>query len=487
MRRSIVLFSSLFLSAPALASDPQVSANWQSLTRGDVDAAYHLLLENHPGAAAETGDKAFVSRLEAAHNAALSRIPAVTGAEGEIATLAEFAHAMNDGHVWSNAVLLPRTIQWAGIFAAKRGADWVVAKDDVKITGSELAGARIVNCGGKPVDAFARDVLHFHTVVSVEAMEIMKGGWLLVDDGNPFLSRPQSCVLELNGKQRDVPLNWQKISREKFIGTVFKAPYGRAGFGVHAIGSGYWISLENLETEAQPVVDSAKAQGDAIRKSAFVVVDLRGNGGGDDAYGRALAETIYGEAYVRSILGPRGNEAGGCFPVFRASPGNIESVGADAVRFERTGEVEGAKEYKAAVTAMKAAAAQGHQLTGAAVCADAYTPAQAGTALSLMKGKVFVLTDVACFSSCINTVDFFRKLGAVQIGQITGADTHYSEVREITLPSGLATFSTLQAIQTDAAPAIGPFAPEYAFTGDMADTAALQNWVTATVLPQARR
>ena len=95
---------------------------------------------------------------------------------------------------------------------------------------------------------------------------------------------------------------------------------------------------------------------------------------------------------------------------------------------------------------------------------------------------MIVLTDPLCFSSCINVVGFFRQLGARQVGQVTGSDTHYSEVREIELPSGLSMFSTLDAIMPDAPRKIGPFTPDVIFTGDISDTAALETWIQATVL-----
>jgi hypothetical protein len=60
-------------------------------------------------------------------------------------------------------------------------------------------------------------------------------------------------------------------------------------------------------------------------------------------------------------------------------------------------------------------------------------------------------------------------------------------VREIVLPSGLATFSTLQAIMTDAPRKIGPFDPKIPYPGDIADTAALEKWVAETVYPEASK
>jgi len=484
--RSTLAFAVLLsVCSPILAAGPtpDTATPWRTLTRIDVDAAYRLLKDNHPAATAEAGDAKFVSALEAAHAKALQRAAAVTNIDGYSATLGEFANSMGDGHIWSNMQVLPRNVQWAGIIAAKRGANWVVAGDEPKIVGVELAGARIVSCDGVAVDELAREILHFHTVVAVEAMQIVHAGSLLVDDGNPFVTRPRACTFEIGSKDEVHALNWTKIGYTKLHETYWKHPYGQAGFGMRALDAGYWISIQSLEPEAQPVIDSAKAQADKLRNAQFVVVDLRGNGGGGDSYGRALAEVLYGPAYVTSILGPMEDTAGGCASVFRASPGNIDALAKMIEQFQREGFVDGAKEYGDAVVAMKAAAARHEALTGPPTCPANPATAVAGDApKSLMKAPVVVLTDALCFSSCINTVDFFRKLGAIQAGDITGSDTHYSEVREIVLPSGLSTFSTLDAIMPDAPPQIGPFAPDFTFTGDIADTDAVQQWIQQTVL-----
>src|SRR5580658_8807414 len=212
MRGPIGFFCLFFFAGIAAAgAAPDTNAAWQTLARIDVDAAYRLLKDNHPAATVEAGDAAFVASLEAAHAKALRRAAMVTNIEGYSATLGEFANSMSDGHIWSNMQVLPRSVQWAGIIAAKRGANWVVANDEPKIVGAELAGAKIVNCDGMPANDLAREILHFHTVVSVEAMQIVHAGSLLVDDGNPFVTRPHACTFELGGKAETHTLNWTKI------------------------------------------------------------------------------------------------------------------------------------------------------------------------------------------------------------------------------------------------------------------------------------
>lgn len=56
-------------------------------------------------------------------------------------------------------------------------------------------------------------------------------------------------------------------------------------------------------------------------------------------------------------------------------------------------------------------------------------------------------------------------------------DTHYTEVREILLPSGLSYFSTLQAFSPLNPRQYGPFVPRFRYDGDIADTPAVEKWV----------
>ncbi len=449
---------------------------WRTLTRTDIEAGYALLKDNHPGVAPEADDPAFVAALDAGHRRALERADAVTSFEGYVATLGEFARSVNDGHVWSNARFLPRTVKWAGIVATRRGPDWFVGAEDAKVAGADMLGAKILSCDGQSADALARDVLHYQTVVSVEAMQVVNGGWLLIDQGNPFLQHPKACEFDQGGKPTSLTLNWKSIGRSDLIDHHWYRPYGRAGFGLRQSGKGYWIAMEELSPDAQKVIDEAKAKAAQLRAAPYVVVDVRGNGGGDDRYARDLAAAIYGAAYVDATLGAQDASGGGCDSVFRASDGNIRTIAADADRFRKQGDAAGAAEYDKAVAAMKAARAAGHALTGPAVCKPKAVKISGG-ARSLMPGKVYLLTDAVCFSSCIQAAEFFTKLGATQLGQTTGADTHYSEVGEITLPSGLATFSTLRALMPDHPPALGPYVPQIPYAGDMSDTAALEKWV----------
>lgn len=142
--------------------------------------------------------------------------------------------------------------------------------------------------------------------------------------------------------------------------------------------------------------------------------------------------------------------------------------------------IENEEFYQEAIGEMREALVAGKQLTRASIC-----PQTSGAAEAVVqRGRLFVLTDVACFSSCLTAVTHLLSLGALQIGAPTGFNTRYSEVREVTLPSGVATFSTLQGIMPCEPMQVGSFSPEPKdiFEGDISDTAAVERWFFQEVL-----
>ena len=96
---------------------------------------------------------------------------------------------------------------------------------------------------------------------------------------------------------------------------------------------------------------------------------------------------------------------------------------------------------------------------------------------------MILLTDNLCFSSCLAVTEYFRDLGAFHIGQTTDAATHFVDVREEYLPSDYSMFSTLQSVDPNSPNQVGPFEPALAYTGDIADTAALEKWVVEVAVP----
>lgn len=476
MKLAYGALAALMLSA--CASTPQTNEPWATLTARDVAAAYQLLAEDHPAMSPEISTAAFRADFEAGRAQALERARAVRDYDGYRAVLAGLATSAGDKHIWSRPLYQPETVQWAGLIVSRRGDRYVVIEHDGAAADASLVGAALASCDGVAADDFAAQKLGgFRAVWSIEAQRIQRAPELLIDDGNPFVLRPNTCVFDLSGRQIAHTLAWRDLARTELGAHTRPARNrGAAGFGVRAFGGGgMWISLQSLDDRAPPVVAAVEAQQAALRAAPIVVLDLRGNGGGNSDYGRQVAMALYGEAHVRALLD--GAEGGDCGSVWRVSPRNVETMRDYARRF-RDSAPEFAASIDAQIAAAERAQAEGRDFTGPTTCPAEGVSASAAPPPSQVRGRVVLLTDNTCFSSCLLVTDAFRRLGALHVGQATDANTHYMEVREAELPSGLSMFSTLQALGPAAPPQIGPFAPAHVYGGDIGDTPAVEAWVT---------
>jgi hypothetical protein len=92
--------------------------------------------------------------------------------------------------------------------------------------------------------------------------------------------------------------------------------------------------------------------------------------------------------------------------------------------------------------------------------------------------RVFVIADSGCASACLDALDIWRALGAVQVGSVTSADTVYMEVRREPLPSGfMEGVIPMKVYRGRPRGHNEPYEPAHAFDGDLTDTAALEAWI----------
>jgi hypothetical protein len=465
----------LAFSQPAGAQGE--AERWHELTRGDVEAAYQQLIEDHPALSTSINDAELRARLEAGRSLALERAAQVSSIEGYAATMGGLANVVGDKHVWSRVAEPARSVRWAGIMTARHGERFVVLEHDDAGEGASLVGATLVSCDGVTAEEFAAAKLGgFRAVWSVEAQRIQSAPFLLVDDGNPFVLRPRTCIFERGGERTEHALVWREIARNDLAPHIRRAQNrGAPGHGVQAFDGGIWISLQTLNDEAVAVVAAARQSQSRLRAAPIIVVDMRGNGGGSSSYGDQLARVLFGDARFNHVV--RGD--GGCNVVWRVSPRNVAQMRSYQERF-RESNPSFASEMRRAVQRAERTQAAGREFTGPTECPNARAasgapPAQTAT------GRIVLVTDNACFSSCLLVADNFRRLGALHVGQATDAATHYFEVREDLLPSGLSFFSTLQAFSPGSPAQLGPFAPDAAYDSDMADTVALEGWIQDVV------
>lgn len=448
---------------------------WRQAAASDVRAAHQLISSNHPAMLPEVRDPTFRDEEARAYAIATARAQRITSYDGYIATLAAYATAMKDGHIWSRPNYVVSRPDWAGLILAKRAEAWVVVDEENTGGRGRLVGANLIACDGLPTETMAeRNLGAFRVDWTVGAQQIHAAPWLLIDEHNPFVDRPKTCIFSLTGVTKSVDLQWSSIKRDVLIPRINAAiGAGAAGFGIRKVGAGYWIALQDLQDAAAPVVAEVTSRQDELRQAPFVVIDLRGNHGGSSEFGTRIAQALVGRALVDATASPDD----GCDEVWRTSDGNIARL---QYYVDVMGPTHG-PQFTEAVTKMlvqaKAARAAGRNLSGPATCAAATPPTHPAVTKSLMLGRLVLITDSTCFSSCLVVTHDLVALGALHLGQVTDANTHYSEVREEDMPSGLSKFSTLQAFSPGTPIRYGPFTPTTLYPGDISDTAALERWV----------
>jgi hypothetical protein len=471
-----------FAQIPSVGVDgfvPPPDPRWASITARDVDAAYKLLLENHPGAAPSLKDTAFQHQLADAHAKALRRALLAHSYPGYIFTLSGFATSMGDKHIWSRPTFTVAFPLWTGLIVSLRGNNFVVSDTDDEH--SALKDATLISCDGTAVGELARTNLgDFRADWSVGAQQVQSAPWLLIDEMNPFIRRPSVCIFEHGTTQESVSLHWTRIRRENLLPRLKSAiGAGASGFGVRKVGGGMWIALQDLSApETEGVTTAVEAQKQAMRDASFVVLDLRGNGGGSSEVGRQIAESLMGKDFVSARLGEQSqSNCGGADGAWRASAGNIADM-EYLLTTVLAGGSESRRIFSEVLRDAKAARTRGEDFSAAIHCPAAPAPAAQSQPVSALHGKFYLLTDNLCFSSCLAVTEAFRTLGAIQIGQTTDAATHFTEVREAYMPSGYSMFSTLQAVNdADGPEREGPYAPKIVYQGAIADTAKLEQWV----------
>jgi hypothetical protein len=94
-------------------------------------------------------------------------------------------------------------------------------------------------------------------------------------------------------------------------------------------------------------------------------------------------------------------------------------------------------------------------------------------------GKVFVVTDAGCFSSCVVVMNTLKRMGAIQVGEASGQNEVYGEsVGPFDLPSGLGWYRVPASIIRQPRSSLGGLPPDVRWPGAMDDDEGLRAWIS---------
>jgi hypothetical protein len=295
------------------------------------------------------------------------------------------------------------------------------------------------------------------------------------------------CEFEQAGERRSYDLIWAPLPQAEFeahakaVAATYRAPVEVRRFANKAL----WVSAGTFTSDA---ASEAGKQLEAlvgtlndpatVRDAEVIVLDVRGNGGGSSRWGDRIAAAIWGQKNAEAAkpksagVDWRASEANiAALQAFKDSPGS--GLG---LRVWADHAIKGMKKAKAAGQVYwRETSPVGRLFGGGGFKAARIDPATFNT-----RAKVYVLADAACASACLDALDVWRALGAVQVGRETSADSLYMEIRQQTLPSGFASLSIpMKVYRGRPRGANEPYRPAHQLDERMSDTAALERRILA--------
>lgn len=432
-------------AAPELPATPQA---WRAAAESDLEALRMYLREDTP-VAVDAENPRMQLWFDRGYREARQRVRRVTDQPSYFYALAGYTNGFRDPHLSLSPVAPISTARWPGFITTSRGADTIVASTYGGDT-SIADGARIVSCDGRALSRVReRTVFPFTLNPQLARDQRAAHSRLFLDRGNVFAPPPRHCVFEHEGARTTRALNWTDVPEDFWQRYNIATSGPGAEFGVTNPAEGVtWIGVPTFANESgeqlRALVTEVASNAEAIRAGRAVVIDVRGNGGGNSEWGAELARAVWGEEIVRAV--PEANPGGATD--WRASQRNREYIesfapqllaqfGEDSEFGAWVREVQGGFE-RALSTGEPMWRQRDSAVTGPTPQGGGYTQRRP-QGPSPFPARVYILSNGSCASACLDFADVVLHIPGTQlIGMDTSGDGLLMEVRDQTLPSGLA-------------------------------------------------
>ena len=445
MRTALLIAAAIAaLALPAQGSPPKTPEEWRSDAAEDLIAIHDVLKDNSPAMVVTRDSGPFRRWLDTGLRQARAELPKVTDGRGYYYLVESYAAGFRDSHIQFRPIAnigLGRLGDWPGFSLEARAGGYEVAYRPADVADAPPLHARLVACDGKSTKAFIAALDRYEGDLDLASNRDDIGMFGPGSDGrDPFVPRANVCIFRVGGEARPYRLHWRPLDDAHFeqvlemFGQRGDKPLGLAPWGEHR----WWITVPSMQSgrDWNGFYDAVKAHLDALRSADAVVIDLRGNGGGDGEFGDRLARLLWGDALVDARepnLGPT---------VWRATKLNRDAWAAlvDKMSKDANEPADEKAEIQAILARYDQALARGD---GTFEIGDDARPKRPPSGPDPVRGRVVVLTDYACVSACLDLMDEVMAMpNVVQAGTVTSADTIFMELTEVPkLPSGLASFA----------------------------------------------
>lgn len=480
-----VLLSTLFALCAGAAHAQTYPNHWPQVAKTDLEFVYNTLRADHPGAI-DKQNLAFKEWMERGYMQASAAAQKAASLEDAKRVLARYAAGFADGHLQVGFYQQSSIAQWPGMVIGRSGADYVVsglAQDWPAPLPS--VGAVLVSCDGRSPDTMMNeDILpgQFNLTTS----DAVKGMYMnqLLYDNEKAPHQYCSCVFSEAGQRKDIALQWREVNPAEHM-RLWRAanpPLAKRSSISKLAPGKYWVHLPQFnpgpaqEAELKALIADVAT----LRSAELVVFDLRNNDGGNSQWGDDALANLYGAPYLDYLSAKQDIQGKQVYAEYRVSKANLayeeqslatlsRQFGADSPAVRRSAEL--------AARMRRALDAGVPFLRQSPETAQPPLPATAPAALST--ARAILVTDSNCVSSCLDFADAVMRLPKVlHLGQTTGADTLFMEVRLVDFPSKLGRLAMAQKVYRNRLRANNQaWVPSLHYPGRINDTDKLKAWV----------
>jgi Peptidase family S41 len=421
----IILLSLLSIQAEA-SENP-----WVALTQADLQAIHDLLQENHPGPV-DPQNQRYAQWLRDGLEQANRQAASAVSFSDYVRCLQYYTNGFQDGHIGIGLEVQPSEVTSPGfiVHQASGAAEVIYAEPDAGVP----KGAKVLSCDGKTLDELiAERIQRYYWNSAIPHERVLHLDRLFYQDALDSRSKFKRCEFSTG----EVDLKWRKVERETFMKRLDEIQGGNERDPYVKRLNGVWLvrlptfaySGEERVKKIRELIQEIKTHATVLRQST-VVFDVRGNHGGDSAWGEEVAAALWGKEWVKWITISFDNTVD-----WRASKSNYEFIQLMLDREKKAG-LEDQVTYLTKVSdAMKKALDSGSPLARVEDSPTQSGPAPAQT----VSGKIYFFTDNECASACLDFADLMTRLPKVRhVGLPTSADAIYIDNTYSVLPSGLA-------------------------------------------------
>lgn len=270
--------------------------------------------------------------------------------------------------------------------------------------------------------------------------------------------------------------------------TISSIPHQIGPFRIQKVTTGVlWINVPTF----QPSKSEIKNLNQVIKslpllREQTIIFDLRDNGGGNSYWGEEILKALFGKEYVNQQLAKSRRNL---YTEWRVSEGNLAHIkGLISIIKEQFGENHPANQWiKCIYKGMQTAFLKNKNYYSE--LPDSNQLPQDSRVINSFNGHIIAVINKNCGSACLDFLDALKAMNAsiTFVGEPTGTDSVYMELRTSSLPSGKGTLGfPIKVYRNRYRGHHQPHTPDIQYKGDLNHTAELQSFILSQCLNQIK-